>query len=658
MFSKLTLPWKLGVGFAAMTAITVALGVFGASRMGGATKASEQNLPLAVTAHEAVARLADIRQDGQVYVLTGDEANWNGYATGHADVGKRLGELAALAQKFEALAPLRPDIAKATDLAGQCRKTMEEARAAHAEIDLTRAAMDKSAAVLSQDLDEFQRNQQQQALQDAGQHAGADISDERAAKLSSAHETLIAFQNARTMAFKGLSDRDVGSIRTADEQLKQALAKMDRLLPTLKDPANREVVGRIRQEGGNYEQALASLAGELDHLLDAGRRRTQIVVEISALANRVAKSGMDMAQADATATTESLTQATRLMWIGCGASALLAAALAWVVTRSITGPVNRMIASLTAGTSQTTAASQQVAAASQSLAEGATEQAASLEETSSAMEEMSSMTKKNAETAQQANLLSADARQAASKGDAAMQRMGASINDIEKSASETAKIIKVIDEIAFQTNLLALNAAVEAARAGEAGKGFAVVAEEVRNLAMRSAEAAKNTASMIESSVQNARSGVEITGEVATVLSEINEATTKVNALVGEIAAASQEQAQGIEQANQAMGQMDKVTQQNAASAEESAAASEQLSAQAQEMGNVVGELMRLIGGRATHAAPAPALRAPRGTRAAADRPAPAARKRQASKLRVAQAIPFDDDGQGGEDFSEFSRAA
>ena len=657
MFTKLTLPWKLGLGFCAMTGITVALGVFGASRMGGATTASEQNIPLAVTAHETVARLADIRQDGQVYVLTGDEANWNGYATGHADVGKRLGELAGLAQKFEALAPLRPDIAKATDLAGQCRKTMEEARAAHASIDLARATMDKSAAVLSRGLDEFQRSQEQQALTEAGQNTGADITDERAAKLSTAQETLATFNRARTLAFKGLSDRDVDSVRTADEQFKQALATVDKLLPTLKLPADRELVGRIREEGDEYEHALAKLAAELDHLLDAGRRRTGIVVEISALANSVAKSGMDMAQADATATTQSLTQATRLMWIGCAASALLAAALAWIVTRSITGPVNRIIASLTAGTGQTTAASQQVAAASQSLAESATESAASLEETSSAMEEMSSMTKKNAETAQQANLLSAEAQSAAAKGDASMGRMGTAIGDIERSATETAKIIKVIDEIAFQTNLLALNAAVEAARAGEAGKGFAVVAEEVRNLAMRSAEAAKNTASMIESSVQNARNGVGIAAEVGSVLKEISEASTKVNALVGEIAAASQEQAQGIQQANQAIGQMDKVTQQNAASAEESAAASEELSAQAEEMSNVVGELIRLIGGERGHAAEA--VPAPRTPRAVAKRPAAASRgPKRPGNMRAAQAIPFDEDGAGNDDFSEFSRAA
>ncbi len=269
------------------------------------------------------------------------------------------------------------------------------------------------------------------------------------------------------------------------------------------------------------------------------------------------------------------------------------------LTRSITKVLNRIVESLSQGSEQVTSAAGQVSSASQSLAEGSTEQAAGLEETSSSLEEMASMTKQNADNAQQANTLASEARKAADTGSESMQKMSTAINDIQKSSDETAKIIKVIDEIAFQTNLLALNAAVEAARAGEAGKGFAVVAEEVRNLAMRSAEAAKNTSAMIEESVKNSKNGVDIASEVGKVLEEIVQGIGKTTDLVGEIAAASQEQSQGIDQVNTAVAQMDKVTQQNAANAEESASASEELSAQAESMNDVVGELMALVGGSA-----------------------------------------------------------
>jgi methyl-accepting chemotaxis protein len=352
------------------------------------------------------------------------------------------------------------------------------------------------------------------------------------------------------------------------------------------------------------EKAATDITVSLAKYEDAGKRFYQAV-----LSDRQSDKGMvDTARAaskniESIATTFktnlkayiAFANITSLILTGCGL--IIGTIMAFVITRSITKPINRIVAGLRDGAQQVTSAAGQVSSASQSLAEGATEQAAGLEETSSSLEEMSSMTKQNADNAQQANTLAAEAKKAANDGSEAMERMAGAIEDIKKSSDETAKIIKVIDEIAFQTNLLALNAAVEAARAGEAGKGFAVVAEEVRNLAMRSAEAAKNTSNLIEQSVNNSRNGVQICGEVKKSLDEIVGSIGKTTDLVGEIAAASNEQAQGVSQINTAISQMDKVTQQNAANAEESASASEELGAQAESMNQIVNQLVTLING-------------------------------------------------------------
>ncbi len=273
------------------------------------------------------------------------------------------------------------------------------------------------------------------------------------------------------------------------------------------------------------------------------------------------------------------------------------AVLGFLQGRAIANPIQNVIDGLNEGAGQVASASGQVSSASQSLAEGSSEQAASIEETSSSIEEMSSMTKQNADNAGQANSLMKDTNHVVSDAESSMTELTTSMKDISQASNETQKVVKTIDEIAFQTNLLALNAAVEAARAGEAGAGFAVVAEEVRNLALRSAEAAKNTAVLIDGTVKKVKGGSDLVERTNNAFSKVAESSSKIGELIAEIAAASNEQAQGIEQTNTAVSEMDKVVQQNAANAEESASASEELSAQAKQMMGIVGELSALVGG-------------------------------------------------------------
>jgi methyl-accepting chemotaxis protein len=241
-------------------------------------------------------------------------------------------------------------------------------------------------------------------------------------------------------------------------------------------------------------------------------------------------------------------------------------------------------------TEQVSAAASQISSGAQGLAQAASEQASSIQEITSSVQELSSMSKQNAGNAKEGRAMSEKAKEMSEEGLEGMKRLSEAIEKIKKSSDDTAKILKTIDEIAFQTNLLALNAAVEAARAGEAGKGFAVVAEEVRNLAMRSAEAAKNTANLIEEALKNAESGVSLNDDVKKKLEEIANQSIKVSQIVSEIAAASEQQEQGVEQINSGVQQLNQITQSNAANSEESASASEELSGQAQELMRMISE--------------------------------------------------------------------
>lgn len=411
------------------------------------------------------------------------------------------------------------------------------------------------------------------------------------------------------------------AVLTQDQaRVEQLVAEREKVLPmvladvaayraTVDEPADQANFEKLQQLVENYvAKANAAIA-----LAKSGKRHEAynlFVADVSPAATALTQHAAVISQWNAECGHNGGVTSTHAVWrtrviLGAGmiVCAVGSVGLGWWIVSSTNRSLRQLSATLNDGAEQANTASTQVASSCQTLAQGASKQAASLQVTSSSLEEINSMTRRNAESAQQANRIAAEARSVSEQGNQAMGRMNEAISAIEQTAMETAKIIKTIDEIAFQTNLLALNAAVEAARAGEAGKGFAVVAEEVRNLAIRSADAARNTAGLIEGSVQSARRGVGIAGDVAGSLAEISRSVGQVNELISQIAAASQQQSSGIGQVSQAMQEMDHVTQGNAATAEEIAASSEQLSGQASQVRSIVGQLTAMVGGNRRAAA-------------------------------------------------------
>ncbi len=413
----------------------------------------------------------------------------------------------------------------------------------------------------------------------------------------------------RVLAMQHITSDSVAERESLDEQRRALAAEIDRTLEhyqnTIRNDEERRLAARVAPALAHYR----SIAEQINALSLAGRvEDAETLFETTGAAayrdyekvlidcvtyNRTAA---DASGAEIAATMSSA----RMLGLTLSAGTIaLSLAAGYVITRQVNRTIDRISAALDDTSTQVTSAANQVASASQSLAQGASEQAASLEETSASIEELASMTKRNSDSAQQTKDLSNQTRLAADTCAADMQAMNIAMDEIKTSSSDISKIIKTIDEIAFQTNILALNAAVEAARAGEAGMGFAVVAEEVRSLAQRSAQSAKETAAKIEVAISKSEQGVRLSSKVAESLGQILDKARKVDALVAEIATASHEQNQGIHQVNTTVGQMDKVTQSNAGNAEETAAAAEELSAQAVAMQELVADLRRLVEGAA-----------------------------------------------------------
>lgn len=392
----------------------------------------------------------------------------------------------------------------------------------------------------------------------------------------------------------------------------------------------QEAAGRVHQEFGRMQRQMATLEKELDsperqkmlktvlatkkEYADAFSKVVMVIYE----RNEIIEGTLDQIGPEIAVHAESVKLSVKAEQDHAGSEAeasnrrymLLISVIALVafvsgsffaifITRDVTASLVRIVDRLRDSAGQVAAVSGQISGDSQTLAERSSKEAASVEETSSSLEEMSAMTAQNAENAGQADKLMQESGQIIKTANSSMNEVIVAMDEIGQASDETSKIVKTIDEIAFQTNLLALNAAVEAARAGETGAGFAVVAEEVRSLALRAADAAKNTASLIEGTVKKVQDGALIVWQTHDAFGQVSGSVAKVGELLREIAVSSTEQALGIEQINKVVTEMDKITQENASGAEEAVSASDELNAQVQEMEVMIRKLTVIVGDRA-----------------------------------------------------------
>lgn len=400
--------------------------------------------------------------------------------------------------------------------------------------------------------------------------------------------------------------KDKAVMEGYNQQFHESRAKfkkrVDQFIPLIETEVGRRGIQELQAD----EEQIAQSYEEFYRLASAGQTEAAsamvkdkvlpLILQSKATSDQLVQHQSERMDEAVKAAESRVSQSRWVMVLMIALSLLVGVGMVYLV-RQINNSLRRTATELSEGAGQTASAAAQVSAASQSLAQGSSEQAASLEETSASSEEINSMARKNTENSSTAANLVVQSQQKFEETNRALDQMVVAMGEINTSSDKISKIIKVIDEIAFQTNILALNAAVEAARAGEAGMGFAVVADEVRNLAQRCAQAAKDTASLIEESIGKSNEGKTKVDQVAVAIRAITAESAKVKTLVDEVNVGSQEQARGIQEISKAIAQMEQVTQSTAANAEESASASEELMAQSEAVRAVVQRLSAMVGG-------------------------------------------------------------
>jgi len=607
MFQKISLSWKIFLGFSSILVLAVALGSVALQNMKRiedlSLKLDREYVPEVNVANNLERYSLRTMREMRGYGLIQDDSYLEAAIQNLNEVKKYLEEAAKLSSKVPDLVLLQKRIGMAEAKIREFEELVNRTVARNGDISKIRKAMDEAGKRFLKSAVEYQDGQKLQMKQEIEDSLPPERLLQRFGKLQEISE-IIELGNAIAIAnFRSQATRDPRFVDEVMKNFVEMAGKLEEIKSRTVLEHNKRYLGEIGDAAAAYKGAIQDLLSTWQELRNINTLRDETGDRVVSAARETSTSGIKQTGEAAETAVSALSSASRILIIGLAIVILLGIGMAYLIGRSIVRPIHVVVSGLAEGADQVASAAGQLSGASQQLAEGASEQAAAIEETSSSLEEMSSMTKLNSQHTGLANNLMAETADVLVKANRSMDRLTSSMLEISAASEETSKIIKTIDGIAFQTNLLALNAAVEAARAGEAGAGFAVVADEVRNLAVRAAEAAKNTSNLLEGTVKKVKEGSELVDETSSGFSQAASMAERMSKLIGEISAASAEQAQGIEQINKAVSEMDKVVQQNASSAEESASASEEMNAQAVSMKSFVNQLLAVVGGAAGKAA-------------------------------------------------------